>query len=95
MLLADIHPHALQLLPSSRGERSLEFVKTKSAYSPEYSHSTNSFAPSSRRLPMIDHAIHIAEEALFGADAVDRSLHIQHFKSPHNPLLTPQCDYSV
>ena len=31
---------------------------------------------------MIDHAIHIAEEALFGADAVDRSLHIQHFKIP-------------
>ena len=31
---------------------------------------------------MIDHAIHIAEEALLCADAVDRSLHIQHFKIP-------------
>ena len=35
----------------SRGERSLEFVKNKKRLFSRYSHSTNSFAPSSRRLP--------------------------------------------
>ena len=97
MLLADIHPPCVAASAEAPAENARwNLSKTKALILPiQPFHKL--LRPVKQAITMIDHAIHIAEEALLCADAVDRSS----ISNILNPPITPcshrsaitLCDY--